>query len=167
MRDELCNREGRLAAERDVARGRLIIRHYGSYDAWVVYWKSILEYTYGVILHSDGPTPLPKQIEYNCGYNQVSEAAIQARFGSQILEDSQREAKRMHADGVLPLLPLVRPPYVSENPEMEARVNEHGCVWCPTCGKGFRITSPSLWDGRVHLRCGQRLRLVQCELDDR
>jgi hypothetical protein len=165
MRDEtFCNREGRLAAEQDVAEGRLIIRHHGSYDAWVVYWKSILEYTYGVTLQMYGPTPLPKQIEYNCGYNQVAEAAIQARFGRQVLEDSQREAKRMHADGVLP---LVRPQYASENPEMEARVNEHGCVWCPTCGKGFRTTSPSLWDERVHLRCGQRLRLVQCELDDK
>jgi hypothetical protein len=54
----------------------------------------------------------------------------------------------------------VEPYFTNENPEVDASVRADGTT-CPTCGWRFRLSDPNAWTGRRHLRCGQKLRLVE------
>ena len=54
----------------------------------------------------------------------------------------------------------VEPYFTNDNPEAEAVVKGEG-ITCPNCGWRFRISDRHAWTGRRHLRCGQRIRLVQ------
>lgn len=50
--------------------------------------------------------------------------------------------------------------FTNDDPEVDAPVRNEGTT-CPTCGWRFRLSDPHAWTGRRHLRCGQKLRLVE------
>jgi hypothetical protein len=155
--DPFCYEQGKEAARRDIANGRFKLVHHEDFSVWQIYWKAILEHRYGVTVLLTGAPDLLKQREYDCGYNDVAESAICARFGRLVLLRTQAEAKRMLARRDQP---LGGPSETNGKPEMEARLNEYGWARCPNCGTGFRIARRSLRDGNVHARCGQALRFV-------
>ncbi len=49
---------------------------------------------------------------------------------------------------------------INENPEMEALINSFGCVKCPNCGISFKVTNLKSWNGKIHVACEQKIRLV-------
>jgi hypothetical protein len=49
---------------------------------------------------------------------------------------------------------------INENSEMEASVNSFEWIKCPNCGISFKITNLQSWDGKIHIACEQKIKLV-------
>ena len=50
--------------------------------------------------------------------------------------------------------------FSNENDQQEAEVRGGG-ITCPNCGWRFRLSDRHAWTGKRHLRCGQKIRLLE------
>ena len=57
--------------------------------------------------------------------------------------------------GVLPLT------YNDIKVSLEVKANENGWALCPTCERKFKVTDKNAFDGIKHLRCKQKLKIIQ------
>lgn len=57
----------------------------------------------------------------------------------------------------------VEPCFPDERPEASACVDDHGWITCPNCEWRFALRHKDSWTGRRHLRCGQKIRVVDAE----
>jgi hypothetical protein len=87
---------GRREAGRDIREGRLIIEMYGGPPPiWLAECAKLLEQRYGVRLKDIAGCVVDFQIEgHERGYNEVSRAEIQRRFGRDVVEETKAEVKK-------------------------------------------------------------------------
>jgi len=90
---------GHEDAGKDVREGRLIIESFGLPPPWDADYAKLLKERYGIELRAVAGCVVDDNIVgHRKGYNEVSEAEIQRRFGSDILEKTQLEAKKHWED---------------------------------------------------------------------
>jgi hypothetical protein len=84
---------GRIAARRDLARGRLRIEDFGYPDDYVHAYGDILEREYGIQLDWVAACVVrPSLVSEVAGYNSIMVPAIERRFGKGILSQIEKRA---------------------------------------------------------------------------
>ena len=147
--------QGKEDAQRDLARGELIIKTAGRQASLVGHWNRILQERYGVkLVWGVGCTASEEEFDYVCGYNEISGQVILEKFGSDILEATNEEAMEAYA---------IEPFDKSNEPEMESPVDSFGIVACAYCGGRFNVSESENWDGHTHKECGYKLRLYEVD----
>jgi hypothetical protein len=85
---------GRLAAHYDVARGHYRELTYGLPVEWMPEYRELLKKRYGVdSIAVTGCTVSPGLISYVAGYNSVSTAVVNKRFGHDVFSECARDAQ--------------------------------------------------------------------------
>jgi hypothetical protein len=84
---------GQADAQRDIAAGKLIIRMCGRPAPYVFHWLRILKNRYDIQLINSGCRVSDELLAYISGYNNVSQAEIQQRFGVEVLEQTRQAAQ--------------------------------------------------------------------------
>jgi len=88
-------RAGRSDAEKDVRENRLIIETFGLPPRWDGDYAKLLEQRYRIEVRTVAGCMVDEKIVGHAkGYNEVSKAEIQRRFGSDVLEKTQTEVRR-------------------------------------------------------------------------
>lgn len=88
---------GRLAAERDIRDGSLILRTYGIASSGSRY-SQLLRDRLGVRTQVAAECLVdPEKMAETLAYNAIMEAEIERRFGARLLEELRREATRESA----------------------------------------------------------------------
>ena len=77
---------GRIEASRDVENGIFTIKSFGLFNVPLDPYSQLLKREYGIEFIDYGCVATPEFSEYVRGYNDVSRAAIENRFGKGILE---------------------------------------------------------------------------------
>jgi len=54
----------------------------------------------------------------------------------------------------------VEPCFANDVPERSASVDDQGWITCPSCDWRFALRDKHAWTGRRHLRCGQKIRVI-------
>ena len=85
---------GKIEAHLDLVRGQYNIRVYGLPNIGIVEYKEILSKEYGVELVAVADCIVSREIQEEArGYNEVSEAAIEKRHGTGVLESVWQRAQ--------------------------------------------------------------------------
>ena len=88
---------GKIEARLDLLRGEYNIRSYGASGAWREKYREILLREYGVnLVEVAGCIVTDELVEEVRGYNEVSEAAIERRYGQGTLERVWHRARQEH-----------------------------------------------------------------------
>ena len=88
---------GRLDAQADLQANRLILEDYGFSREGKQEFVEILKQRYGIELHRlDAENIDMKSFGHAFGYNEVAKAEIQRRFGADVIEKAQTEAKEQY-----------------------------------------------------------------------
>ena len=149
--------KGKEDALRDLESNKLILKTFGRQASWSFEWKRLLEERYGIeIVVIAGCIVSEEEIEYVKGYNDISVAEIEKRLGKDVLDKTSDDAMMLWK--VEPFEQII-----NENPEVEAIVNSADWVKCPNCNISFKITSAVSWNGKMHLSCQQKIRLINLE----
>ena|SRR5882724_1920787 len=69
------------------------------------------------------------------------------------------------AEGYLKYLPIEKENVSNEQPEMRANDNKEGWLTCPNCKKRFSTRDKNRWNGKMHLTCGQRIKIERVNAD--
>jgi hypothetical protein len=100
-----CSRErseyldGKADAERDLAKGVFMVAHADSnqFPAWYPEYEDLLWKNYGIRCGGYSLPKYPRAAEARAkGYNEISQAAIEGRFGSNVLSRTMAEAKKLY-----------------------------------------------------------------------
>lgn len=90
-------RAGQADARRDVQQGRLIVEIYGLLPPWFLDHAGVLHDRYRVKYRIVGGCVVDPKIEgHSAGYNNISEAEIDRRFGKDALLRSERDAQQTY-----------------------------------------------------------------------
>jgi hypothetical protein len=91
---------GRREAELDIREGRLMIMMYGGPPpAWLDECAKLLQQRYGIRLKDIAGCVVDYQIiGRERGYNEVSRAEIQRRFGRDVAEETKTEVKKRRGE---------------------------------------------------------------------
>jgi len=85
---------GRSDAEKDVRENRLIIETFGLRPRWDGDYAKLLDQRYRIEVRTVAGCMVDgKVVGHAKGYNEVSKAEIQRRFGSEVLEKTQSEVQ--------------------------------------------------------------------------
>ena len=148
--------KGQQEALEDIKADKLKMKTLGRPVSWFQEWREILLKEYKIQIEMiAGCMVSDEEVDYANGYNNISEAEIKKRFGETIFEKTFDKAEK-----VWKLEPYHPRPFENTNEEMSAIPNSFGWVKCPNCDTSFKISSPVSWNGKVHISCGQKLKLI-------
>jgi hypothetical protein len=152
--------QGIADATKDIQQERLIVKTYGLLAPWHGRWRELLQSKFGIEVDIvSGCVVSEELVDYVAGYNGVTKEHIKKRFGEEALEDLALQAKaEFQALGVTTGHSSLFAH--NENPEITVLMDEFGWVTCPHCERRFATYSTSSWDGKAHISCGQKLRLL-------
>lgn len=149
--------KGKKDALRDIQAENLKVKTFGTIVTWFQEWRKILLNEYNVEIEVvSGCVVSDETVEYVNGYNKISEAEIKKKFGEDIFEKTLDEAEAIwKQESYFPK------PVENINEEMTAIPNKFNWVKCPNCNISFKITSVSSWNGKIHLSCGQKIKIIE------
>jgi hypothetical protein len=88
---------GRHDAERDIAHGVLALETFGSPQDSYWDYEKLLKDKYGVSVRWVATNTVPIQVlEHWKGYNEVASAEIERKFGTNVFQEAQSEAKALY-----------------------------------------------------------------------
>ena len=151
--------KGRKEALEDIKDDKLRMKTFGTKALWFWKWQQILFEDHGIAIDIvAGGAIFEGDIEYTHGYNEISEPEIKKRFGDDCLETTKEKAKAQALIDFENFVP--DEPSDNGNEEMIATANKFDWVKCPNCNKSFKTYSEVSWNGKFHLSCGQKIKLV-------
>jgi len=108
---------GRTDAQADVAAGRLRVLTYGDLTGASEHYERLLQERYGIELDSIGGCVVDQElVDYAAGYAEVSKAAIEARFGADVLDRTWETAQKRFLSQMAASFPDRTVHYVNTNP---------------------------------------------------
>lgn len=152
--------QGVADATKDIQQGRLIIKTYGLLAHWHPKWRELLKSKFEIEVYIvSGCVVSEELVDYVAGYNGVTKEHIKKRFGEKALEDLAFQARaEFQSMGVTTGHSSLFA--YNQNPEITVLMDEFRWVTCPHCERRFATYSTSSWDGKAHISCGQKLRLL-------
>jgi hypothetical protein len=97
----LAYTRGKLAAHRDIARGRYVVLGYGLPTEDRPTYAQLLKKRYGIEFRVVAGCIVSKPLmDYSNGYDEVSSAAIKRKFGSDVFKETYLAAQGMRAASV-------------------------------------------------------------------
>jgi hypothetical protein len=149
--------QGKEDAQRDLAHGEQIVKTAGKQASWAGWWNRILQEKYGVkLVWGVGCTGSEDEFDYVRGYNEIARQVIREKFGNDIVEATNEEARQAYEMEFSDL---------NSKPAMESKVDSFGIVDCAYCGGHFNVCETEQWDGQIHKQCGYPLRLYKVDLE--
>ncbi|MEO5713436.1 MAG: hypothetical protein ABIT37_08095 [Luteolibacter sp.] len=89
-------RQGRVDAQADISRGQLAIESAGMPFRWDPNYKRLLRQRYGIEFRIVGGCMITEEAaEHLRTYNEVMMSEITRKYGSDVLEKTEAEAKKM------------------------------------------------------------------------
>ena len=148
--------KGEKEALEDIKADKLKLKTLGLKVGWFREWQEILWKEHEIQIDIiAGCMVSDEEIDYANGYNSISEAEIKKRFGENIFENTLYKAER-----IWKLEPYRPMPFENKNEEMSVIPNSFGWIKCPNCHTSFKMSSMVSWNGKVHLTCGQKLKVI-------
>jgi hypothetical protein len=152
--------QGIADATKDIQQGKVVIKTYGLLASWHPGWRELLKSKFEIEVDIvSGCVVSEELVDYVAGYNGVTKEHIKKRFGEKALENLALQAR---AEFQAIRVTTVHSSLFAhnENPEITVLMDEFGWVTCPHCERRFATYSTSSWDGKAHISCGQKLRLL-------
>lgn len=150
--------KGQQEAREDINVNKLKLKTLGRKTSWFQEWQEILlrEFQIEVVtiascLVSD------EESDYSRGYNKIAEKEIENRFGYDFFEKTLDRAESIW--NLKPDTPIEKTD--NGNEEVSAVLNKYGWVKCSNCNKSFKIKSEVSWNGKFHLSCGQKIKIIK------
>ncbi|MGI8668744.1 MAG: hypothetical protein ACR2J3_02735 [Aridibacter sp.] len=152
--------KGKEEALEDIEANKLKLKVSGLKVRWFQEWRKILSDEFGVEIDViAGCMVLDKDSDYAGGYNEISEKELEKRFGNDILEKTLEKAKSIWESKLY----IPSEPFENENEEIIASPNSFGWIKCPNCNKSFKISGVDSWNGKIHLSCRQKIKIIEVE----
>jgi LysM repeat protein len=85
--------QGQADARRDITNGLLCVKSYGLQAPWAPNYRMLLEKRYGVEEENGGCVVSANTVKYAAGYDDVSCAYIEQKFGTNIFDEVAADAK--------------------------------------------------------------------------
>ena len=151
--------KGKEDALNDIEANKLKIKSFGKKRLWFGEWKKLLldEYKIEVEIVA-GCVTSEDERNYAVGYNEISAMKVKEKFGKDFFDKTQEKSQQIWESKPKEFYELFPE---NENPEMKAVINQFDWVKCPNCNKSFKIYSEVSWNGKYHLSCGQKLKIIK------